>query len=201
MFDLIKEAKGLLNKNPKNTEELWEVRIFLTSKLCWFLPVESNINTILHAIKDSNHILEIGCGTGIVGKYIVGKYPDKSYLGIRKSMYDCDYNTYYPRQVKNIRDNDLYIYLNNPKFDTWLLIWPPYMRPLAKEVFKSFLKNNHVKNLLYIGELEGANGDNEFYNILDDWIYSTPSNLKLNHYDFKSYPGIHDICIKFSKQI
>ena len=201
MFDLIKEAKELINKNPKNMEELWNIRNILTSKLCWFLPTVSNINTILYAIKDSNNILDIGCGTGIVGKYIADKYPDKSYLGIRKSMYDCDYNTYYPEQVKNIKGDELNIYLGSHKFDTWLLIWPPYKRPLAKEVFKAFLKNNYVKNLLYIGELEGANGDEEFYELLDEWIYSTPSNLKYIHYDFKSYAGIHDVCIKFSKQI
>lgn len=198
---LIEEAKIFLATEKVNEAELVLKRNEITHNLCWFLPTEDNFDLILKSIERSNSILDIGCGTGIVGKYITNKYPSKKYRGIRIKKYDCDYITHCnPAYITDLMiESKLTDFLNSNKYDSWLLIWPPYATPLAENVLTKFLEHPSVKKLIYIGELEGCNGDVDFQNHLDSILFDIPHDLNVETEVIDTYPSIRDFLVSITK--
>ena len=212
--ELIKEAKGLLTKEELDSiTELdsagigfnynYDTRSKITDKTCWFYPSIKNFNTILSLIKPNSKVLDIGCGSAIVGKYILDKIPNVKYKGIRKSMYKVDLFKYIPdgyiEEISSTKDTVETI--RQFDYDTWLLFYPPYDKPMGYEVLEEFLENNNVKTLLFLGEIDGCVGDNRFKKSLGELIYDTPDNLDVEFYDIDCYSFIRDELIKITKRV
>ena len=211
--ELIKEAKGLLTKEELDSITEFdpvgagfkyknEIRDKLTSKLCWFYPSIKNFNTILSLIKPGSKVLDIGCGSAIVGKYTLNTYRSVKYKGIRKNAYGVDMFKYIPNSyIENLTlTKDIKPILKNNNFNIWLLFYPPYDTPMGYEVLKEFLENNNVKTLLFLGEIDGCVGDDKFKSLLGELIYDTPNDLNVEFYDIDCYSFIRDELIKITKR-
>jgi len=203
-IDLIKNSdlKDQLDKRF-NTLSVLKLRPLITEKLSWFLPTKDNFNILLNHLKDSASILDVGCGTAITGKYILRRYPNTPYLGIRAtSMYGLDTIAYIDNSyIKEV--NKYHMYLSPYNHDTLLLIWPPYATPLAYITLKDFITNPIRKKLIYVGELDnGCNGDIKFNELMETLLYETDnSKYKITiEEDWDRFPGLNDVLIVIEKK-
>ena len=196
-MNIIPEAKELIGDNNLYS---YDSRSKIVHNLCWFLPSQKNYNT-LKKIAKNHSILDVGCGSGITGKYILETANE--YHGVRTSTYSVD--------KKNFIDNDLITdisnleqlknILQNSKDDIWLLIWPPFDNELASITFKYFLRNKSVKKLIYIGEFNGCTGDEEFCDTMDSiHLNKHPDIDECNLHSWDTYHGIHDHCFEIIKK-
>ena len=205
MFDLIKEADDLLTENEKFLLATdYETRRKLTDSVCWFLPSVKNINLILDQIEDKSKVIDIGCGSGILGKYILANKKDVIYNGVRKQdEYDVDDIFFVDENLVTNLDKNKKIkdFLKVRKDDTWIMSWPPYKNDMAYQVLKAFYKNPNVKKLIYIGEIGGCNGDEDFYDELSDLIYDGKDGYIVEeHAEFDTYAGLHDYLVVVRKK-
>ena len=211
--ELIKEAKKLLTKDEINSiskfnptgggfNYKFNTRDKLTSKVCWFYPSVKNFNTILSLIEPNDKVLDIGCGSGIVGKYILDKYPNIKYKGVRKNVYGVDMFKYIPSgyiEELKLKDN-IVKNLRKEEYNKWLLIYPPYDTSMGYDVLKEFLNNNSVDTLIFLGETDGCVGDDKFKELLGDIIYDTPDSLDVEFYNIDCYSFIRDELVKITKK-
>jgi len=211
--ELIEEAKNILTKDEINRITKFDdmgggfscnpdTRDKLTNKVCWFYPSTRNFDTILSLIKPDDKVLDIGCGSAIVGKYILSKYPNAKYKGVRKNVYGVDMFKYVPSgYIEELSlDDDVVKNLRKEEYNKWLLIYPPYGVPMAYDVLKEFLNNNSVDTLIFLGEIDGCVGDDKFKELLGDIIYDTPDSLDVKFYDVDCYSFIRDELIKITKK-
>lgn len=184
------------------------VRDILVRNLTWVYPSKDNFNLILAKLTDSKNILDVGCGTGIFGKYILKL--KKNYTGLRlKSKYHLDdINLIDESHIVEFKATDkdpnadipLKEYLKNAKEDTWLLIWPSYQTDLATITLKAFESNPYVKKLIYIGELYGCTGTYESSDILDR-LTEDKLNYNSRYCPIDSYSCISDRLLTVEKKI
>jgi len=210
-IELIKEAKTVLTEDEiakTENEEISigdDIRNKLTNKVCWFYPSVDNFNTILSYVKNANKVLDVGCGSAIVGKYILDKYPNIEYKGIRLSMYKIDLFKYVPDHlIEEFSSKDKHKVneiLSTTDYDTWLLIYPPYNKPLAYEALTRFIDNPNAKTLIYVGEREGCTGDDSFNSLLDKITYEGYDNLIAEENFLDTYKGMYDVIIKITKGV
>ena len=195
-MNLITEAENIVGKRNHLT---FQVRRDLTHRLCWFLPSQENFDTLKKLTADHS-VLDIGCGSGIVGKYILETA--RSYRGIRATVYKVDSESYVDNDLITEISNadELKIFLQNSCETVWLLSWPPYNTDMATVVFNQFIANQNANKLIYIGELDGCTGDEEFSEIMDTVYSNKHPDVRCTVHPWDSYLTIHDCCFEIIKK-
>ena len=183
------------------------VRDVLVRNLTWMYPSVKNFELILDRLKDSENILDVGCGSGIFGKYILSI--NKNYTGVRlKSKFHVDDKTYVdkshivelePTEEDPDGINILKGYLTNSKEDTWLLIWPPYQNDVALVTLEIFKSNPNVKKLIYVGELYGCTGTDKSSDVIDE-MTEDKDNFSNRYLCIDTYDTTYDRLIEIIKK-
>ena len=175
--------------------------------LTWMYPSVTNFELILDRLRCSKNILDVGCGSGIFGKYILNA--NKNYAGVKlKSKFHVDDKSYVdkshivelePNETDPDGINILKGYLTNAKEDTWLLIWPPYQTDLALVTLEIFKSNPNVKMLIYVGELYGCTGTDESSDVIDE-MTEDKVNFESKYFRIDTYDTTHDRLIEIIKK-
>ena len=194
----ILESIALYRACP-NSYELFSIRERLVKNLTWIYPSVKNFELIAKNILPYKKVLDIGCGSGILGKYLEDHYPDIYYKGIRTKKYDVD-DVRYHINIENIDYTDFLFWENKEDFDTWVMSWPPYNDGMAMGVLETFYQNQDVKRLLYIGELDGCNGDEEFNSELTCLLCDKREGYKVKEIEIDSYSTIRDNLFVIDKE-
>ena len=179
---------------------IYEVRSKLTDSLTWIYPSVDNFKTIIKNINPNSNVLDIGCGSGILGKYLKEQYPNINYKGIRTNSYSVD-DVKYCDNVENVGYTEfLFCKPESSEYDTWVLCWPPYDTDMAINILELFYTTDAAKKLIYIGELDGCNGDDRFKAELSHLLFEKRSGMNIEEILIDSYPGIRDDIFVITKQ-
>jgi hypothetical protein len=145
----------------------------------------------LKKIIGKDTVLEVGAGTGLVAKYLdevgVKIIPTDNF-----SWYTFKDNTWKPffdvkKPFFEVKKLDFRDAIRKFRADYLLLCWPPYNDPMAREAAELFTKLNPSGTILYIGEIDGCTGGEDFREgtIVLDFLYDVN---KL----FPQWEGLHD---------
>ena len=163
------------------------------------MPSKENFDTLKELTADHS-VLDIGCGSGIIGKYILDSV--SSYRGIRTTGYSVDKESYIDNDmIIEICDTDkLKNFLQKSCEPVWMLSWLPYDSDMATVVFNQFLANQNINKLIYIGELDGCTGDEEFSEIMDTVYSNKHPDVQCTVHPWDRYPVIRDHCFEIIKK-
>jgi hypothetical protein len=148
---------------------------FVTPTLKWARELKKVIG------KDT--VLEVGAGTGLVAKYL-------NAVGIKIIATD-NYSWYTFKDnwkpFFDVKKLDFKEAIRKYRADYLLLCWPPYDDPFAREAAELFTKLNPSGTIIYIGEIDGCTGDEDFREgaTVLDFLYDVN---KL----FPQWAGLHD---------
>jgi hypothetical protein len=129
-------------------------------------------------------VLEVGAGTGLIAKYF-------HEVGIK--IIATDNYSWYTFQEKSwkpffdVKKLDFKDAIRKYRADYLLLCWPPYNDPFAREAAELFTKLNPSGSIIYIGEIDGCTGDEDFREgaTVLDFLYDVN---KL----YPQWEGLHD---------
>jgi len=193
---LTPEEVKILEESDKNSicstnYGIFSLREKLVKKLTWIYPSVRNFELITKNILPYKKVLDIGCGSGILGKYLEDRYPGIYYKGIRVNRYDVD-DIKYHNNIEDIDYTDFLFWENKEDFDVWVMSWPPYNDGMAIGVLEMFYQDPNAKRLLYIGELDGCNGDEKFNSELAYLLFNKRKGYKIKEIEIDSYSAIRD---------
>lgn len=159
----------------------------LTAEYAWAIPTEM----VVRKLAELSPICELGCGTGYWAKLLMDA--GASVIAVDENPPLGGKNHFHERvaglshQRATIRHFTSIVEADAATFDvppthTLMLCWPPYQGNMAAGALKRY----RGERVIYIGEIDGCTGDDEFHAELED-------SWTLTHtYEIPQWDGLHD---------
>lgn len=164
-------------------------REIYTKNISWTILTVELLNVLTKTIKElkCSHILDTGCGHGVLAELLRKKEVVVTAVNINEDEYHKAHNPW----GEILREDAItHIKKNINKYDTVILSWPPYNTNFGYNIIKNMIPGQY---LFYCGENKGGcTGDNDFHNFLyNNFKYFEKQSDDINN-SFIQFDGIHD---------